>query len=352
LRCAFHGWLFDVEGKCLQTPAEPEDSNLCRNIRQKAYPVIERSGILYAYMGIGVPPAFPNFDCFVAPNSHTFAFKGMIDCNWLQSLEVGIDPAHTSFLHRFFHDEDPDQGYGKLFRDTSIDSAIPMTKIMREFPRPRIEVEPTDFGFRIMTLRQIDAKKTHVRVTNLLFPNAFVIPMSREMTITQWHVPIDDTKHYWYAIFTSFGAAVNKDEMRRQRLELYELPDYIPRKNKSNNYGFDPHEQQHETFTGMGADINVHDQWACESMGAIADRSQEHLGQSDKAISTYRRLLRAAIDAVEKGQSPPIAFETASAEMMTGPAAIDGIAPSEDWQGYWERTAANKRNAASWAKLI
>jgi hypothetical protein len=102
----------------------------------------------------------------------------------------------------------------------------------------------------------------------------------------------------------------------------------------------------------MGADINVHDQWACESMGAIADRSQEHLGQSDKAISTYRRLLRAAIDAVEKGQSPPIAFETASAEMMTGPAAIDGIAPSEDWQGYWERTAANKRNAASWAKLI
>ena len=73
----------------------------------------------------------------------------MIDCNWLQSLEVGIDPAHTSFLHRFFHDEDPKEGYGKLFRDTSIDSEMPMTKIMREFPRPRIEVEQTDFGFRI-----------------------------------------------------------------------------------------------------------------------------------------------------------------------------------------------------------
>ena len=62
--------------------------------------------------------------------------------------------------------------------------------------------------------------------------------------------------------------------MRRQRLELYELPDYIPRKNKSNDYGFDPHEQEHETFTGMGADINVHDQWACESMGAIQDRTK------------------------------------------------------------------------------
>ena len=128
LRCAFHGWLFDVNGQCLETPAEPDGSNLCANIRQKAYPVVEKSGILFAYMGPGEPPAFPHFDCFVAPDSHTFAFKGMIDCNWLQSLEVGIDPAHTSFLHRFFHDEDPKQGYGKLFRDTSIDSDMPMTQ--------------------------------------------------------------------------------------------------------------------------------------------------------------------------------------------------------------------------------
>jgi phthalate 4,5-dioxygenase len=351
LRCAFHGWLFDVEGKCLQTPAEPEDSNLCRNIRQKSYPVVEHSGILFAYMGSALPPEFPSFDCFVAPSSHTFAFKGMIDCNWLQSLEVGIDPAHTSFLHRFFHDEDPKGGYGKLFRDTSIDSAIPMTKIMREFPRPRIEVESTEYGLRILALRQIDAKNTHVRVTNLMFPNAFVIPMSREMTITQWHVPIDDTRHYWYAIFTSFGAPVDKDEMRRQRLQLYELPDYIPRKNRSNNYGFDPREQEHDTYTGMGADINVHDQWACESMGAIADRSQEHLGQSDKAIAAYRRLLRAGIDAVEKGESLPIAFDASSAKTMTGPAAIDGIGPTDDWRGYWQRTDASKRNAANWGHL-
>ena len=110
LRCAFHGWLFDVDGKCLETPAEPDDSNLCANIKQKSYPVVEKSGILFAYLGPGEPPAFPHFDCFVAPDSHTFAFKGMIDCNWLQSLEVGIDPVHTSFLHRFFHDEDPSAG--------------------------------------------------------------------------------------------------------------------------------------------------------------------------------------------------------------------------------------------------
>jgi len=349
LRCAFHGWLFDVAGRCLQTPAEPDGSNLCANIRQKAYPVVERSGILFAYLGPGEPPALPHIDCFVAPGTHTFAFKGMIDCNWLQSLEVGIDPAHTSFLHRFFHDEDPDEGYGKLFRDKSIDSEMPMTRIMREFPRPRIEVEETDYGMRVVTLRKISATKTHIRVTNLMFPNTFVIPMSREMTISQWHVPIDDQRHYWYAIFTSFGAPVDKDEMRRQRLELYELPDYVPRKNKTNDYGFDPHEQEHATFTGMGADINVHDQWACESMGAIQDRTSEHLGQSDKAITAYRRLLRTAIDQAGNGGRPLMVLDPQSAPKVTGPAAIDGIGPTDDWTGYWQRTDESKRKAASWA---
>jgi phthalate 4,5-dioxygenase oxygenase subunit len=349
LRCAFHGWLFDVTGQCLQTPAEPEGSNLCTNIRQKAYPVVERSGILFAYMGPGEPPAFPHFDCFVAPGTHTFAFKGMIECNWLQSLEVGIDPAHTSFLHRFFSDEDPSQSYGRMFRDTTIGADMPMTRIMREFPRPRIEAEPTEFGMRIVTLREMDSDYTHVRVTNLLFPNAFHIPMSKEMTITQWHVPIDDSKHYWYAIFTSFGAPVNKDEMRRQRLELYELPDYTPRRNKHNDYGFDPHEQEHETYTGMGADINVHDQWACESMGDIQDRTKEHLGQSDKAITAYRRLLRQAIEEASNGGRPLMVLGPEQAPKLTGPAAIDGIGPTDDWQGYWQKTDASKRKAASWA---
>jgi phenylpropionate dioxygenase-like ring-hydroxylating dioxygenase large terminal subunit len=351
LRCAFHGWLFDTTGQCLETPAEPAGSNLCANVRQKSYPVVEKSGILFAYLGPGAPPAFPDFDCFVAPSTHTFAFKGLIECNWLQSVEVGIDPAHTSFLHRFFHDEDPAQGYGRMFRDVSQDSEMPMTRIMREYDKPCIEVEPTEYGLRLVTLRQISERSTHVRVTNLLFPNAFMIPMSREMTITQWHVPVDDTRHYWYAIFTSFGAPVDKDEMRRQRLELYQLPDYVPRRNKSNDYGFDPHEQAHETYTGMGADINVHDQWACESMGAIQDRTREHLGQSDKAISTYRRLLRQAIEQVGSGATPMAVLDPAQAARMTGPEACDGIGPSVDWESYWRRHAVERRRQAGWLRM-
>ena len=135
LRCAFHGWLFDTSGQCLETPAEPKGSQLCKGIKQRAYPVVEKSGILWAYLGEGEPPAFPEIDCFVAPDSHTFAFKGHFNCNWLQALEVGIDPAHASFLHRFFEDEDTSTAYGKQFRGASAGSIMPMTKILREYDR-------------------------------------------------------------------------------------------------------------------------------------------------------------------------------------------------------------------------
>ena len=107
-----------------------------QNIKQRSYPVVEKSGILWAYLGEGEPPAFPEIDCFVAPDSHTFAFKGHLDCNWLQALEVGIDPAHASYLHRFFEDEDTSTAYGKQFRGASAGTDLPMTKILREYDRP------------------------------------------------------------------------------------------------------------------------------------------------------------------------------------------------------------------------
>ncbi len=99
---------------------------LCKGIKQRAYPVVEKSGILWAYLGEGEPPAFPEIDCFVAPDSHTFAFKGHINCNWLQALEVGIDPSHASFLHRFFEDEDTSEG---LWASSS--AALPPAPICR-----------------------------------------------------------------------------------------------------------------------------------------------------------------------------------------------------------------------------
>ncbi|HXP29453.1 MAG TPA: aromatic ring-hydroxylating dioxygenase subunit alpha [Stellaceae bacterium] len=348
LRCLFHGWLFDVAGQCLETPAESEGSLFHTRMRQQAYPVVERNGIIFAYLGPGEPPTLPGFDCFAAPDAFTFAFKGLFDCNWLQALEVGIDPAHASFLHRFFEDEEPGANYGRQFRAASADSALPMTKILREFPRPHIAVEKTDYGLRIVALRKLDAAKTHVRVTNLVFPHGFVIPLSAQMTITQWHVPVDDESCYWYALFTSFDRPVDKAEMRRQRLALYTLPDYKPRVGRATDYGFDSAEQRNRTFTGMGFDINLHDQWAVESQGRIHDRTRENLGPSDTAIIAYRRMLMAALAQAEKGERPPMVLDAAAAELH-GPIAIDGIGPSGDWQGYFREVDARRRRESAWA---
>lgn len=350
LRCLFHGWLFDREGKCLDTPAEPAGSQLCTRVKQRAYPVVERNGMIFGFLGEGEPPAFPELDCFIAPDTHVFAFKGFLDCNWLQALEVGLDPAHASYLHRFFEDADASANYGRQFRATSADSDVPMTRVLREYDRPQIRVEDSDTGLRIFALRELGEGRTHVRVTNLLFPQAFVIPLSAEMTITQWHVPVDDEKCYWYAMFTSFTTPVNKDEMRRQRLQVYTLPDYMPRVGRFNDYGFNHEEQLMKTYTGMGEDINVHDQWAVESQGRIQDRTREHLGTSDKAIVAFRMLLLDQLRKVDRGERTLLQLAASEASSVTGPGTMDGIGPDGEWQSYWKQVDSRRRDSAPWRR--
>jgi phenylpropionate dioxygenase-like ring-hydroxylating dioxygenase large terminal subunit len=346
LRCSFHGWKFDGAGRCVETPAEPEGSRLCEHIKTVSYPVVEKSGVLFAYLGAGEPPAFPRFDCFIAPDAYTFAFKGYWDCNWLQALEVGIDPAHASWLHKFFEDEDPDANYGRQFRGTPSDSALPISQVLREYDRPEIRVEKAPYGMRLQTLRRISDAQTHIRVTNILFPQAFVIPMNAEMTITQFHVPVDDTGCYWYSIFTSFGGKVDKDTMRAQRLKTYPAPDYKPIHGRSDGWGFDAAEQRTKTFTGMGFDINIHDQFACESQGPIADRTKENLGTTDKGIVLFRRIL---VDSIRKNEAGETPLGLEKPGDFTGPPAIDGIGPTSAMDQYWKDADASRRKKAGWA---
>lgn len=316
------------------------------------YPVQLRRGIVFAFLGRGPAPDFPSFDCFRAPETHVFAFKGLWRCNWLQALEIGIDPAHASFLHRYLQDEDSKDGYGKQFRDKAADSNIPMTKILRDYPRPEITVDETDYGLRITALRHMRGDLTHVRVTNAIFPGAICIPMSREMTITQWHVPVDDVTCYWYTLFTSFDKPVDKPRMRAQRLAEHDLPSYAPKKHRGNDYGYDPQEQKTLTYTGMGMDINVHDQWAVEMMGPIQDRTREHLGRSDVAIIRNRRLLRQAIAALERGDLGALPMQAPGTEQITGPLSNDAIAQTQDWQGASHALDMKRRADCPWDATV
>lgn len=342
LRCPFHGWLFDVNGACLETPAEPAGSTFHTRVAQGRYPVVERSGIVWAYLGEGDPPRLPGLDAFVAPESHTFAFKGMWDCNWLQAHEVGVDPSHAGFLHRFL--EDDDEGYGQQFRDTIADTNVTVAQLMRDSSPPVITAEAAPYGFRLRTLRDYGGEFTHVRISNCIFPNAITISMSREMAITQWHVPIDDERCYWYAVFVSFGAPVEAEAMRAPRVAQVELPEYRPRIGAAKGWGFDAAEQRTYTYTGMGSDINVHDQYAVESPGPIFDRTREHLSPADIGVRTHRRLYLAALQ--EPGPETLIGLTDPGA--LAGPPAVDAVTTGDDHEHAWRSLERARREAAPW----
>ena len=101
IRCCYHGWQMDVDGKILDTPGEPPDSTLKDRLYQGAYPVHEYNGIVFAYMGPpDLMPPFPMFDSYSRPGFRMIpGRKYFYPCNWLQILENAMDPAHTAFLH-------------------------------------------------------------------------------------------------------------------------------------------------------------------------------------------------------------------------------------------------------------
>lgn len=351
LRCPYHGWLYDVGGRCLDQPAEPADARFCDRVRQPAYPCIERNGIIYGYMGPGQPPLFPAFDWHLAPDTHTFVFKGYQRANWLQATEGEIDPAHLSYLHRYLTDEiDDDHSYGfDQYLEPAEGTDIPVTRLLRDFPNPRLETEATDFGVRIYALRDA-GQFMHVRVTNYLFPNAAVVAVGSDWGLVQLHMPIDDGSNFRYDIFYSFRKPMDKETLRRARLKTYGVPDYKPRRTSETRYDFDAAEQKSGTYAGVGYDFNVHDTCILESAGPIQDRTREHLGYTDRAIIAARRMLLSAARGTDGAL--PMATHDAAANHFDNLATIDAVTAPDDWKTGWIAKAMARRAASSWAADI
>ena len=108
LRCPYHGWKYDVTGQCVDMPSEPEQSNFAQKVKLKSYPLVERGGVLWTYMGPpDTQPPLPEWEFAIVPSGHAFMSKRLQECNWLQALEGGIDSSHVSFLHRGDLNTDP-----------------------------------------------------------------------------------------------------------------------------------------------------------------------------------------------------------------------------------------------------
>jgi phthalate 4,5-dioxygenase oxygenase subunit len=108
LRCPYHGWKYDHTGQCIDVPSEPEESGYCQKIKLKSYPLVERGGVLWTYMGPPErQPPLPEWEFCMMPPDRTFMSKRVQECNWLQAMEGGIDSSHVSFLHSGEINRDP-----------------------------------------------------------------------------------------------------------------------------------------------------------------------------------------------------------------------------------------------------
>ena len=165
----------------------------------------------------------------------------------------------------------------------------------------------------------------------------------------QYHVPIDAFTNWRYDIFYSFKDPIPKEALRRQRLETYSVPEYRPRRNKANRYLYDHEEQKTKTYIGVGFDVNVHDTWATEGPGPIQNRTLEHLGTTDKAITAARRMLLRGIRSLQDGGESPLSGQDLGTRSFTHLTAIDTVAPRAEWRTFWSEVDTARRQASPWA---
>jgi hypothetical protein len=231
-------------------------------------------------------PLFPNYEWTQVPLEFSYVTKCLLECNYLQGLEGECDSSHLSFLHRAFTNERNQTMYKS---DTA----------------PVYETEDADFGVRLIATRNSD-NQHYVRFSAFVMPVYGCVPAGRptnELEGYEIHtyVPADDTHCWRYDIGFRRDRAVRAEEVHRRKQIN---PDYSKIRNARNNYLQDRHMQRTVNFTGIEDFLN-HDACATESMGAIFDRSKEHLGVSDKAVIAVRKRLLGAVKGLQQANEPP-----------------------------------------------
>jgi phenylpropionate dioxygenase-like ring-hydroxylating dioxygenase large terminal subunit len=338
LRCLYHGWLFDIQGRCLEQPAEPPESRYKDEIRHPAYPVVERGGLILAYLGKDEPPLLPSYEFLNARPEHRFLQKTFMECNYLQALEGDIDPAHISFLHRSLQR----RPLGRKDARTVPGSDTSAAAFVRADRRPRLEAERTDFGLRNYAIRDAGDGRRYVRINNFIMPNK-VAAVGNEGRVSEgytihWRVPVDDENHFRFDFYFNRVRPVARERYENECAT--ETVDNRYRRNKRNRYLQDRDRMKTSNFTGLGDYYAAQDAFAAESPGPIHDRSREHLGTTDVCIVAARRQLLAAIASVEAGRDPiHVVRDPAQNDMSHIVVVSEVVPPDTDYKNLWKERA-------------
>jgi 5,5'-dehydrodivanillate O-demethylase len=277
IRCPYHGWEYNAQGKCIHQPNEQDKCAFRDKVSTDAYPVQEMGGMLFAYMGPQPQPLLPRWDGFVAQNTIRIMGRTILPINWLQIMENSLDPVHTEWLHGHH--------YEFLKEQEGIKVAISTRHL-------KIDFKEFEYGMtkhRLLEGHSEDGDDWKVGHP-IVFPNMLAVGNGDEKSryySFQMRVPVDDTHtmHLWFnAYVPPQGVEVPKHLL--EKVHTYEVP-FMDDKGE---YIVD--------------NVDGQDMMAWISQGAIADRSLENLGATDKGIVMYRRMLKREMQKVQAGIDP------------------------------------------------
>ena len=269
IACAYHGWLYDTAGNCLETPAEPADSKFYLTVKQRAYPVQRLLGLYWAYLGPLPAPVIPKYDAWFSKEGHRRVTFRLLDCNWLQPMENSVDPAHLQILHQ-------DQGTNRQSGEAGSTT------------RGRTD-DVAAFDFYEVPYGIVKRRTYH---NGLVDEHPLIFPNILRHQGTQIRVPIDDTHTMHVAISfrgTPDGSPVD-DEV-----------------DPPAGYGKpfkDPSDGQYPEARYLMDDVAAQDYMAWETQGYVADRSAERLATTDRGVVMLREMLRREIGKVQQGLDP------------------------------------------------
>jgi phthalate 4,5-dioxygenase len=301
LRCPYHGWKYDYTGQCVEVPSEPEESGFCSKIKLKSYPLLERGGVLWAYMGPSdMRPPLPEWEFATVPREQSFTSKRLQECNWLQAMEGGIDSSHVSFLHR-----------GELSSDPLFQGAKGNQYNLRD-TKPVFEVAESPGGLYVGARRNTEDGNYYWRITQWVMPSFTMIPPRGNHPVHgHFWIPIDDENCWTWSFDYHAMRPLTASEVAAMRdgkgIHVRYVPGtFRPMANKDNDYLIDREAQKAgRTYSGV-AGIAMQDASLQESMGPIVDRTKENLVSTDNGIIMARhRLLRAIKDLLDKDATPP-----------------------------------------------
>jgi nitrite reductase/ring-hydroxylating ferredoxin subunit len=275
IRCCYHGWLFDAEGRCLDQPCEPDGGRHRDQARQPWYPVEERYGFIFAYLGPPEKkPLLPRYDNLenIGPRERLWCSFGgfgstgdeslrVVPYSWLHMNDNVMDPFHVQVLHSTF----------------SVVQFVPQFALM-----PKVDFFYADHGVCYSALRTLDDGREVERISSWLMPNIMSVP---DVTLKpgpsvgiSWVVPVDDS-HYVQAMVSKVPEGVQFRGMLLNGKTWGEMT-----------------EEEHQRTPG--------DYEAQAGQGPISLHSEEHLVTSDRGVIMQRRLLAQQIELVAQGKDP------------------------------------------------